>query len=134
MRQLLRLTSSAGSLSLRCVAFIRRWYRDLGANNAEQRGIKLLQQWLTPAQLAQYEMRNFFDVTGCDSGRRYRIRHGKQVNVCELDGNGRTKTGWCFVPDGQLVPGDVMLAQKIALETNERSALGAAKQFNPFWD
>ena len=33
---------------------------------------------------------------------------------------------WCFVPDGDLVAGDVMLAQKIALETNERSALSVA--------
>jgi hypothetical protein len=33
---------------------------------------------------------------------------------------------WCFVPEGNLVAGDVMLAQKIALETNERAALAVA--------
>ena len=34
-----------------------------------------------------------------------------------------------FVPEGNLVPGDVMLAQKIALETDEQGALAIAKQF-----
>jgi hypothetical protein len=37
--------------------------------------------------------------------------------------------GWCFVPSGHLVAGDVMLAQKIALETNERAALVVANKF-----
>ena len=37
--------------------------------------------------------------------------------------------GWCFVPNRHLVPGDVMLAQKIALETNERGALAVANKF-----
>jgi hypothetical protein len=37
--------------------------------------------------------------------------------------------GWCFVPEGGLVAGDVMLAQKIALETNERAALAVANRF-----
>jgi hypothetical protein len=32
-----------------------------------------------------------------------------------------------------LVPGDVMLAQKIALETDELGALMVAKQFSPSW-
>jgi hypothetical protein len=35
--------------------------------------------------------------------------------------------GWCFVPKGSLVAGD--LAQKIALETNERAALAVANRF-----
>jgi len=37
--------------------------------------------------------------------------------------------GLCFVPMGHLVPGDVMLAQKIALETNEVGALAVANRF-----
>jgi hypothetical protein len=32
---------------------------------------------------------------------------------------------------GDLVPGDVMLAQKIALETDELAALAVAKRFSP---
>jgi hypothetical protein len=41
-------------------------------------------------------------------------------NVLEIDNAGRRRAGWCFVPDAHLVTGDVMLAQKIALETDER--------------
>ena len=37
--------------------------------------------------------------------------------------------GWCFVPLGYLVPGDVMLAQKIALETDEVAAVSVANRF-----
>ena len=36
-----------------------------------------------------------------------------------------------FMPLGQLVAGDVMLAQKIALETNESAALAVANRFLP---
>jgi len=35
------------------------------------------------------------------------------------------------VPLGELVSGDVMLAQKIALETNENAALAVANRFLP---
>jgi hypothetical protein len=38
---------------------------------------------------------------------------------------------YCFIPKGDLVPGDVMLAQKIALETNELAALAVANRFTP---
>jgi hypothetical protein len=51
--------------------------------------------------------------------------------VEELDKAGNPKIGWCFVPKGNLGPGDVMLAQKIALETNETGALIVANRFTP---
>lgn len=44
-------------------------------------------------------------------------------NVLELDEEGQPKVGWCFVPTRPLAAGDVMLAQKIALETEEMSVL-----------
>ncbi|WP_371259526.1 hypothetical protein [Bradyrhizobium sp. URHD0069] len=112
---------------------IRRWNRELGSNEAEVRGFRLLREWLSPEQLAQYDAHNYFDVTGCHSGRRYRIRHGTATNIYELDNFGRPRTGWCFVPRDRLVPGDVMLAQKIALETDESAALRVAKSFPPTW-
>jgi len=71
---------------------------------------------LSPEQLAQYRLYRHFDVTGCHSGKRYRIRYGVSMNVCELDSLGRPLVGRCFVPKDNLVAGDVMLAQKIALE------------------
>jgi len=49
----------------------------------------------------------------------------------ELDDAGHPKMGWCFLPEGRLVPGDVMLAQKIALETSEIRALSVAINFLP---
>jgi hypothetical protein len=105
----------------------REWYQR--PNTREARGLKLLREWLTPEQLANYDTHGYFDVTGCHSGKRYRIRHGTATNVYELDYAGHATNGWCFVPKDYLVAGDVMLAQKIALETDERAALAVAKNF-----
>jgi hypothetical protein len=107
----------------------RDWYQR--PSTSELRGCKLLREWLSPEQLAQYDAHNYFDVTGCHTGKRYRIRHGTGTNVYELDDDGRPRAGWCFVPKAHLVTGDVMLAQKIALETDERGALAVANNFMP---
>ena len=108
----------------------RELYRNfLGENTREARGLRLLKDWLSPEQRAQFDAGRYFDVIGCDSGKRYRIRYGTVSNVRELDETGRPKFGWCFVPEGSLVAGDVMLAQKIALETREFSALAVANRF-----
>ena len=69
-----------------------------------------------------------FDVIGSDTGTRFRIHHGTQTNIEELGSNGRLVCKWCFGPDGNLAAGDVMLTQKIALETNERGALMVANR------
>jgi len=95
----------------------------------EARGLELLKEWLSPEQFAQYDAKSYFEVTGCHSGKRYRINHGTSMNIHELDGAGRPRVGWCFAPKGYLVAGDVMLAQKIALETDERGALAVANRF-----
>jgi hypothetical protein len=52
------------------------------------------------------------------------------TNVHEINGDGRSTIGWCFVPKGNLVAGDVMLAQRIALETNEFRAMAVATRFS----
>jgi hypothetical protein len=95
----------------------------------EARGMALLRAWLSAEQRAQFDATRSFEVTGCDSGKRYCIRYGTVTNVHELDNSGHPVTGWCFVPSGGLVAGDVMLAQKIALETDEKAALKVANQF-----
>jgi hypothetical protein len=118
----------------RAVQAVWDWFCELGhGNDSEVRGRWLLRQWLTPAQLAQYDAHRYFDVTGCHSSKRYRIRHGTGTNIIELDDAGRPVLGWCFVPRDNLVAGDVMLAQKIALETNERGALAVARNFSARW-
>jgi hypothetical protein len=65
-----------------------------------------------------------------DTGYIY-IYHGNGANVIELDDAAPPRTGWCFVPGDHLVAGNVMLAQKIALETDERGALASANNFTP---
>ena len=92
----------------------------------EARALTLLKEWLSPKQRTSYERFRYFDVVGSDTGTRYRIHHGTQTNIEELSSTGQHVCKWCFVPDGDLVAGDVMLAQKIALETNERGAISVA--------
>ena len=95
---------------------------------AEQKALDLLKQWLSSVQLAQCERTGRFDVTGCHSGKRYRICRGRQMNVHELDQNGVQIAVWCFGPEGCLPVSDIMLAQKIALETDEHAALAVANR------
>jgi hypothetical protein len=111
----------------------RNWFREAMYTNPEMRGINLLKQWLSPEQLAQYESHRYFDVIGRQSGTRYRIRHGTELNITQIDPRGKVEAGLCFVPCEPLVAGDVMLAQKIALETDEWSALAVARRFSPNW-
>ena len=101
---------------------------DVGTQEAQNKGIDLLKANLSPEQRAQYDKDKHFEVKGCDSGKRYRIRHGRQMNIDELDGKGKVVGGWCFLPEGGLVAGDCMLAQKIALESFERDALKIANK------
>ena len=117
------------STGARNVLTLRERYRAI-TNARETRGTTLLREWLSPMQRAQFDASKFFDVVGCDSERCYRIHYGGMTNVHEIDGAGQPVTGWCFAPLGHLVAGDVMLAQKIALETNEQATLGVANRFN----
>ena len=94
----------------------------------EARGVSLLREWLSPEQRAQFDAKRYFDVIGCDSGKRYRIHYGETTNVHEIGDDDLPSVGWCFMPVGSLVAGDVMLAQKIALETYEYSALAVANR------
>jgi len=129
-RQLLR---RCGDAARRVQAAWRR-FREYGfCSDREARGLALLRAWLSAEQLAQYRLHRHFEVIGCHSGKRYRIRYGVSMNVYELDSLGRPLVGRCFVPRDNLVAGDVMLAQKIGLETNERGVLLVAKTFSPRW-
>jgi hypothetical protein len=93
------------------------------------RGRRLLRDWLSISQRKQFDTNEYFDVIGCDTGRTYRIYYGRVMNVPELDEAGRPILGWCFLPKGCLVAGDVILAQKIALEAFEVDALKVALTF-----
>jgi hypothetical protein len=95
---------------------------------AEARGLRLLSENLSPAQREQQERCGYFDVIGGDTGRRYRIKNGFQLGL--LDKKGRTRAVLCFMPEGELPAGDVMLAQKLALELFESDTLKIANKFS----
>ncbi|WP_425305326.1 hypothetical protein [Bradyrhizobium erythrophlei] len=112
---------------IREVQAARERYRARFATR-EERGVNLLREWLSPEQRAQFDAKRYFDVIGCDSGKRYRIHYGETTNVHEIGDDDLPAVGWCFMPVGSLVVGDVMLAQKIALETYEYGALAVANR------
>jgi hypothetical protein len=97
---------------------------------ARQRGLELLKANLTPDQLDQFLAYRRFDVVGGVTGRTYRIRLAVgPMHVEELDRQGRCVRRLCFYPRGRLVYGDIMLAQKVALEAFEVEALAIANKF-----
>ncbi|HET6207411.1 MAG TPA: hypothetical protein VFD98_11420, partial [Terracidiphilus sp.] len=79
----------------------------------------------------QYAKNQRFEVVGSDTGKRYRIRRGNIMNIEELGAGWCVTRRWCFAPEGSLATGDVMLAQKIALETSELTALAIANHDGP---
>jgi hypothetical protein len=90
-------------------------------NLAISTSIKLLRDWLTPEQLADFDRQRAFDVVGSHSKDVYTIREGTAHNVTRR----RDGATLCFGPPG-LPVGDVMLAQKMTLEKNETEALRVA--------
>src|SRR3954469_12555270 len=111
---------------------LRELYRSFTEQNGpEARSRRLLRDWLSLEQRMQFDTNNYFEVTGSHTGRRYRVHYGTMSNVVEVDADGQPATGWCFVPERALAPGDVMLAQKIALETDEAGVLALAHRFSP---
>jgi hypothetical protein len=96
------------------------------ADEREARGLRLLTNNLSPAQRAQYDAYGYFEVIGGETGKRYRITRMYQMNVLEIGTNGKRTRSLCFAPKGNLVLGDLMLAQKLAVELFESNALAVA--------
>jgi hypothetical protein len=109
--------------------------RDLGVPDTAAQGqsLRLLVRNLTPTQRHQLARHDYFEVIGGESGMRYRIRYGPALNVETLDENGRRQHMLCFAPQGCLPVGDIMLAQKIALELFEADAIKTAN-VSPSWE
>ena len=91
--------------------------------------MRLLREWLSPPQRTQFAKTGYFEVVGGETGKQYRIYPGAMANVCEIDEKGHPRFGLCFRTRGELPIGDVMLAQKIALESCESSVLAVARRF-----
>jgi hypothetical protein len=96
--------------------------------------IQLLNASLSQQQRDQLEKRGYFEVIGGTTGKCYRIRSDYRMNVEELDKNGRRVCLLCFVPRGRLMLGNIMLAQKLALELFETQALAAANKISTEYD
>ena len=127
----LRFTPSRPGERSRIRAAKALFIRHGAERTPEGRSLRLLRHWLSPTQLAQFGHLGYFEVVGGDTGKRYRIYTGAATNVCEVDENDRPKVGLCFLPQGDVPIGDVMLAQKIALETCEGRVLAVARRFTP---
>ena len=111
---------------------VRALYIRCGAERTpEGRSLRLLREWLSPLQRTQFANKGYFEVIGGDTAKQYRIYPGAMANVCEIDEKGRPRLGLCFRTMGELPIGDVMLAQKIALESCESSVLALARRFAP---
>lgn len=88
--------------------------------------MRQLQENLSASQRQDYEAHGYFYVIGGKTGCRYRIRHGHMLNVEQLGPKGQRVARLCFLPKGDLPAGDVLLAQKLALELFETEALRVA--------
>jgi hypothetical protein len=128
---MLRSTSSRPGERSRMRAVRALFIRHGAERTPEGRSLRLLRDGLSPVQRAQFAKKGHFEVVGGETGNQYRIYPGTMSNVCEIDGKGRPTTGLCFHPVGELPIGDVMLSQKIALESCESSALAVARRFEP---
>src|ERR1700746_4155911 len=89
---------------------VRALFIRLGAERTpEGRSLRLLRDWLSPEQRAQFAKKGYFEVVGGETGKQYRIYSGAMSNVCEINGKGRPMIGLCFRTMGELPFGDVML-------------------------
>lgn len=97
-------------------------------DEAAARAKKLLEENLDVEQLKEFSAKGVFHlITHRPDGekRRYRIERGISRNVRLLDERGNVLRTYCAHPDG--VPTeDVMLAQKLLLETDEDAFLKVA--------
>ena len=100
----------------------------LTIREAQARGVQLLKENLSPAQRDQYEEGGYIEVVGGQTGKRYRIHLGSLMNVELLDSKGKPVATLCFTPRGRLADGDIMLAQKLALELFEADTLKVANK------
>jgi hypothetical protein len=104
----------------------------LGVETSHRKSLRLLLEWLTPEQEAELAKTGSFHVVGEATGVRYRISGREPNHNVHALGDGTELCRLCFEPKGNLPVGDRLLAQKLALETDERSALAVANPGDPW--
>lgn len=106
-----------------------RFY-DWCTGGPRKRAKQLLLEHLSHEQAVQFWRYGYFDVVGGSTQTRYRIHQRIAVNV-EAMHHGRVVKCLCFAPEGGLPWGDVLLAQKLALEHAEPEVLTVANIHHP---
>lgn len=90
----------------------------LSPDKRRARSLELLNEWLTPEQRKSLAVHKYFAVTGSIGGR-YHINYGTVNNIECIRRDGGKNQVLCAVPVDHVPIGDQLLAQKIALETDE---------------
>jgi hypothetical protein len=97
---------------------------------AETRAATLLLSFLSEEQRASYRASERFEVVG-SLGGRYRIHPGVVGNIYWLDENGQVGGQLCCHPSDERLPrADIMLAQMLALITDEESFVLLANRYS----
>jgi hypothetical protein len=96
---------------------------------AVERAKALLIDNLDNEQRAQFTKDRHFIVHSRDRQRRYRVEQGFAGNVKLLRQDGKAIASFCIHPDDRRIPAeDVMLSQKLLLETAEEEFLRIANR------
>lgn len=106
-------------------AWIRRFFTrphriPKDVKNAQRRAKKLLLHHLTPKQKKTFRESQSFDIVGKDD-KHYRITEGTSANVRLLENGVETHTLCVVFKDYSIPIYDLMLAQKLLLESNPKA-------------
>lgn len=110
-------------------ALLRLFRAVLDHQTPTARSEGMLRANLTADQLSQLDAHGYFEVLGGESGHRFRVCRSPSINVEEFDEAGASLCRWCLLPTGMLPEGDVLLAQKIAIELFESEARAIANVY-----
>jgi hypothetical protein len=133
LRHLVKADDGLVSAEAACLAAASEFLRpSLGDHHlpdqaAEARARVLLERALTPEQRRDLLARRYFYVKG--KNFTYRIREGQSGNVDALDSRGCVFSRFCARPLGRVPVYDVMLAQKLWIETDENMFLKTAAPY-----
>jgi hypothetical protein len=121
--------STEVTLRARAEEFLRPSLNDYYLPNqaAVAKARLLLERALTPKQRRDLFARGYFYVKG--KRFTYRIREGHSGNVDALDSRGCVISRFCAHPLGRVPVYDVMLAQKLWIETDENMFLKKAAPY-----
>ena len=94
---------------------------------ADARADGLLLACLTPAERKTMEKMAAL-VVRSQTGRTFRLRRSRSRNVDEMDADGNVIARFCIHPQDHMPHGDLLLAQKLMLETDEAEFLRIANR------